>query len=134
ARDEILLKVKRALGGHQPPALPDHAPLSPRQVGLANGPQRDALARQFAAALVRVGGHFSVAANAEAVCDEVAKIASGVNAKKAVGWHSPELLRLGLAGRLAELGVEFVTDRERADKAAFLDEAAEAGLGITPVD
>src|SRR4051794_20333867 len=100
ARDEILSKVKKALGrrdGAQadrlpsdvaPPLSPIHAPLSSQQTNLITEQQRPELIRQFEAALLRVGGHFSVAANAQMVCERVADIAAGVRATKAVGWHS----------------------------------------------
>src|SRR5437868_4733586 len=112
ARDEILSKVKKALGRRDaahdvaqavslrsdvaPSPSSTHAPLSPQQITLACDQQREALIEQFEAALLRVGGHFSVAANAQMVCERVADIAAVVKAKKAVGWHSPWLQQLGL--------------------------------------
>jgi L-lactate dehydrogenase complex protein LldG len=146
ARDEILSKVKKALGRRdeaqavslrndlEPSPSSTHAPLSPQQINLIAEQQRPELIEQFEAALLRVGGRFSVAANAQIVCERVADIAAGVQAKKAVGWHSPWLQQLGVASRFAEMGIEFITDAERADKAAFINEAAEAAIGITPVD
>jgi L-lactate dehydrogenase complex protein LldG len=146
ARDEILSKIRNALGrrdapraggshgGAEPSPAPAQAALSARQTAPASGQQRAELTRQFAAALAGVGGRFAVAASAQAVCDQVAAIAAEAKATKAVGWHSPWLQRLGVADRLGEVGVTFITDAERADKAAFVGEAAEAALGITPVD
>jgi L-lactate dehydrogenase complex protein LldG len=146
ARDEILAKVKKALGrrdGAQAVSLPSdiapslspiHAPLSSQQINLITEQQRPELIRQFEAALLRVGGRFSIAANAQMVCERVADIAAGVQATKIVGWHSLWLQQLGLPNYFAELGIEFITDAERADKAAFINEAAEAAIGITPVD
>ena len=146
ARDEILSKVKKALGrrdGAQavgahsdlgPSPSQDHAKLSPQQINLITEQQRPELIERFEAALLRVGGHFSVAANAQMVCERVADIAAVVKAKKAVGWHSPWLQQLGLPKCFAELNIEFITDAECADKAAFINEAAEAAIGITPVD
>lgn len=146
ARDEILSKVKKALGkrdGAQADSLrsnvtpspsPTHAPLSLQQIHLITEQQRAELIKQFEAALLRVGGHFSVAANAQMVCERVADIAAAVKAKQAVGWHSPWLQQLGLPKCFAELNIEFITDAECADKAAFINAAAEAAIGITPVD
>jgi len=149
ARDEILSKIKSALGRRdddagasaadlrrdlKPSPSADQAALSPQQIALITEQQRPELIQQFAAALLRVGGRFSVAANAQMACDQIADIAAGVKATKAVGWHSPWLQRLGLASRFAETGIEFITDAECADKAAFIKEAAEAAIGITPVD
>jgi L-lactate dehydrogenase complex protein LldG len=140
ARDEILAKIKRALGkpdaAHdgEPSPSPDHAPLSLHQINLITEQQRDRLIKQFEAALLRVGGRFTVAANAEAVCRQLAGIADAAQAKTVVGWQSPLLEQCGVAGRLAELGIEFITATARADKAAFIAEAAAAGLGVTAVD
>ncbi|MEN3331662.1 MAG: L-lactate dehydrogenase complex protein LldG [Blastocatellia bacterium] len=150
ARDEILSKVKKALGkpdaahdgaqavslpsGLAPSPPPDQTKLSPQQINLIAEQQRSELIKQFEAALLRVGGRFSVAANAQMVCERVADIAASVQAKKAVGWHSPWLQQLGLPAGFAELGIEFITDAARADKAAFINEAAAAAIGITPVD
>jgi L-lactate dehydrogenase complex protein LldG len=146
ARDEILSKIKNALGsrdaaqavslrnGGSPSSLPDHAQLSPQQIIAACDQQRDALIKQFAAALKGVGGHFSIAASAQEVCSALANLAAGVSAKRAVGWHSPWLERCGVAKRFAEMDVELISDRERADKAAFINEAAAAAVGITAVD
>jgi len=133
ARDEILAKVKQALGRRDGGTDVAQAISLPGEVASSPLPQ-DALVEQFAAALRRVGGRFSVAADAPAVGDQIAEIAAQVRARKAVGWHSPWLEQLGLTRRLAEIGVAFVTDRERADKAAFINEAADAALGITAVD
>jgi len=129
ARDQILAKVKQALGHRdaaQAVSLPSDVGPSPLS--------QDALVERFAAMLTRVGGHFSVAADAQAVCHQVAEIAAQVKARKAVGWHSPWLEQLGLKNRLGEIGVEFITDRERPDKTSFINEAATAALGITAVD
>jgi L-lactate dehydrogenase complex protein LldG len=150
ARDEILSKVKKALGRRDaahdvaqadslrsdlaPSPSQDHAKLSPQQIKLITEQQRAELIKQFEAALLRVGGHFSVAANAQMVCEYVADIAAVVKAKQAVGWHSPWLQQLGLPKCFAELNIEFITDAECADKAAFINEAAAAAIGITPVD
>ena len=84
--------------------------------------------------LIRAGGTFSVAHHAQAVVERIAEIAGSVRATTAVGWQSPLLEKLGVAARLAELGIEFITDATRADKAAFIREAAEASIGITAVD
>lgn len=153
ARDEILAKIRSALGnrtahdgahhgaqtgglhsGVKPSPSPVQAEPSPQQIRLLTESQRPELIQQFASALVGVVGRFSVAASAQMVCDQIAGIADGVKAKKAVGWHSPWLQQLGLASRLAEMEIEFVTDQEGGDKAAFIKEAAEAAIGITPVD
>lgn len=146
ARDEILAKVKRALGrGDVAQAVSlrgdlesspssDHAKLSSDQIHLVTEQQRPELIKQFEGALTRVGGRFTVATDAQTVCDQIADIAAGVNATKAVGWHSARFDQLGLANRFAELDIEFVTNAERTDKAAFIAEAAEAGIGITTVD
>src|SRR2546423_15460261 len=95
ARDEILAKVKQALGRRdvaqavslrsdlEPPPLPPQVESSPL-------PQ-DALVEQFAAALRRVGGRFSVAAAAQAGGAPIAEIAAQGRARKTVGWHSPRL-------------------------------------------
>jgi L-lactate dehydrogenase complex protein LldG len=141
ARNEILAKIKSALGNRQtahhgvkPPPAPDQAEPSPQQIRLLAESQRPELIKQFASALCGVGGRFSVAANAQMVCDQIAGIADGVKAKKVAGWHSPWLQQLGLASCLAEMEIELITDAECADKAAFIREAAEAAIGITPVD
>ena len=149
ARDEVLAKIKNALGGRdaahdggrvaglrgggEPSPSSTPALLSPQQVRLDCDQQRPALVEQFEAALLRVGGRFAVAASAQEVCERIADIAAATRAKRAVGWQSALLERLGVAGRLAELGVDFTT-AGRADKAAFVGEAAAAGLGITAVD
>ncbi|MFL6276101.1 MAG: lactate utilization protein C [Blastocatellia bacterium] len=136
ARDEILSKVKQALGNrnaaHSAGLSDDIAPAPP--IAPLSEQQRDALVEQFAAALARVDGGFSVAASAQEVGEQIAGIAAQVKSRKAVGWYSPWFEQLGLTSRLAEMGIEFITDRERPDKAAFINEAAEAGLGITAVD
>ncbi|HJQ23693.1 MAG TPA: lactate utilization protein [Blastocatellia bacterium] len=131
ARDHILAKVKQALGRRevaQAVRLPRDRDVEPSPL------PTDALVEQFAAALARVGGRFSVAADAQAVCEQIADLAAQVKARKAVGWHSPWLEQLGLKNWLGEIGVELITDRERPDKASFVNEAAEAALGITAVD
>ena len=134
ARDEILARVKSALDRHDAAPLPQHAALSSREVTLACQAQRDALTQQFEAMLTRAGGYFYVAENSQAVCDHITDIAARMHAKKAVGWHSPLLDRLGVAARLAEAGVEFVAGAAGADKVAFIAEAAEAAVGVTAVD
>jgi L-lactate dehydrogenase complex protein LldG len=146
ARDEILSKVKKALSRRDnaqavslrndpaPSPSQDYAKLSPQQIHLITEQQRSELIKQFEAALLRVSGRFSIAANAQMVCERVADIAAVEKAKKAVGWHSPWLQQLGLPKCFAELSMEFITDAECADKAAFINEAAEAAIGITPVD
>lgn len=134
ARDEILAKVKSALGRREAAPLPHHAALLPQQVMLDCEAQRAALIKQFEAMLTRAGGYFFIAENMQAVRDYVADIAARTDAKKAVGWHSPLLDQLNVAARLAEMGVEFVAGMAGTDKATFITEAAEAGLGITAVD
>jgi len=136
ARDEILSKVRQALGNrhaaHSAGLPEDIAPAPP--LAPLGEQQRDTLVEQFAAALLRVGGGFSVAASAQEVGEQIAGIAAQAKSRKAVGWHSPWFEQLGLTSRMAEMGVEFITDRERPDKAAFINDAAEAGFGITAVD
>jgi L-lactate dehydrogenase complex protein LldG len=146
ARDEILSKVKKALGRRDaapaaslrsdlaPSPQEDHAGLSAQQINLITEQQRPELIKQFEASLLRVGGRFSVAASPRMVCERIADLTAGMKAKKVVGWHSPWLQQLGVTKLFAELGVEFITDAERGDKAAFIDEAAGAAIGITPVD
>lgn len=146
ARDEILSRVKRALGGREgaqaaglhghgePAALPALALPSPEDIQLITERERPELIKRFEAALLRVGGHFSVAANPRTVCDRVAEIAAEMKAKTIVGGHSPWLDHLGLADRFAALGIEYLTAVERGDKAAFITEAAAAAIGITAVD
>ena len=150
ARDEILAKIKSALGRRdtshdgalanrlrgdgEPSPSPESAPLSPHQINLITEQQRDRLIKQFEAALTGVGGRFAVAANAQTVCQQIADIVAAAQAERAVGWQSPLLEQLGVAERLTALGIEFITVAERADKAAFIGEAAAAGIGITAVD
>ncbi|HKP13943.1 MAG TPA: lactate utilization protein [Blastocatellia bacterium] len=134
AREEILAKIKSALGNSDAAPLPALAALSPQQVMLDCEAQRDALVQRFEAMLTRAGGYFSTAASPQAVCDRVAEIAAGTRAKKAVGWHSQSLEQPGVAARLAEMNIEFAAGGAGADKAAFIRQAAEATLGITPVD
>jgi L-lactate dehydrogenase complex protein LldG len=145
ARDEILLKVSKALGLDDAgrvadlpddlSALPPLAALSPQQVMLECEAQRDGLIRQFEAMLTRAGGSFSVAETPQAVGDALIEIAAfTVGANKAVGWHSPLLEQVGVAARLAELDMEFITGTPDANKAAFMYQAAEARIGVTAVD
>jgi L-lactate dehydrogenase complex protein LldG len=151
ARDEILAKIKTALGlddaarreaardGHHAAGLSnDLSPLpsiampSPQQVTRDCHAQRDGLIAGFEAMLTRAGGYFTIANDAQAVVEGIAEIASTARTTKAVGWHSPVLEQLGVGARLAESGIELITDS--ADKAAFIREAAEASIGITAVD
>src|SRR5262249_30292196 len=131
ARDEILSKVKNALG-HRDAAQAvslrtdgaastsaDRATLTPEQSHRTGEQQRAELIGQFEAALLQVGGHFSVASNAQTVCDFVAAIAESVNAKKAVAGHSSWLHELGLTARFIERGMAFISDADCSDKAAF---------------
>ncbi|HKQ04482.1 MAG TPA: lactate utilization protein C [Blastocatellia bacterium] len=137
ARDEILSKVRQALGNRHAAhsaGLPDDIVPAPPPLAPLSEHERDTLVEQFAVALARVGGGFSVAASAQEVGEQIAGIAAQVKSRKAVGWHSPWFEQLGLMSRLAEMDVELITDRERPDKAAFINEAAEAGLGVTAVD
>jgi len=150
ARDEILAKVKNALGrgdaapsdrlsddslnDHSPLPLPPHTSPSPQQIALECEAQRDVLIAEFEAMLTRAGGYFTVANQAQTVVEYIAEIAARVKAKKAVGWHSPLLEQLGVAARLAELNIEWITDVAGADKAGFIREAAEASIGITAAD
>jgi L-lactate dehydrogenase complex protein LldG len=150
ARDEILSKVKNALGrgnavsgarqvGHAhgssvPSPLPEYTPLPAAQIHSINEQQRPALIQQFAAALSLAGGRFTAADNPQAVCDAIAGIAADLNARKAVGWHSSWLRQLGIPNHLNEAGVEFIADAECPDKADFIREAAAAAIGITAVD
>ena len=133
ARDQILAKVRQALGRRDGATDVTQA-INTRRDLEPSPPPTDALVERFAAMLARVGGRFTVAADAQAVCEQIAEIAAQVRAKKAVGWHSPWLEQLGLRNWLGEIGVEFITDRERADKTSFINEAAGAALGITAVD
>jgi L-lactate dehydrogenase complex protein LldG len=145
ARDEILLRVRKALGledaAHNAglpdelSALPPHTPLSPQQVLLDCEAQRDVLIARFEEMLTRAGGYFTVAPSLQEVGDaliEIAAIAAGAN--KAVGWHSPLLEQVGAATRLAEIDMEFITGTPNANKAAFMYQAAEARIGITAAD
>jgi L-lactate dehydrogenase complex protein LldG len=134
ARDEILSKIKRALDKSDAVPLPPHASLSAQQVLRECEAQRDELIAAFEAMLTRAGGYFAVAQNAQAVVEHIAEIAATTRATKAVGWHSPLLEQLGVGARLAEMQIEWITDAADADKAAFIRDAAEAGLGITAVD
>ena len=150
ARDEILSRVKNALGkgdathgprqaGHAHGSgaaspLPDHSPLSASQIQSINEQQRPALIQQFAAALSLAGGRFTAADNPQAVGNAIAGIAADLKARQAVGWHSSWLQQLGIPACLNEAGVEFITDAERTDKADFIREAAAAAIGITAVD
>lgn len=134
ARDEILAKIKSALDKADAAPLPPHASLSAQQVLRECEAQRDELIARFGAMLALAGGYFSVARNPQALATGIESCAVRAQAQKVVAWHSPLLEKLGLASLLAEDDIELITDADCADKAAFIREAAEAGLGITTVD
>jgi L-lactate dehydrogenase complex protein LldG len=134
ARDEILAKIKNALESGDALPLPDVAALSPPQVRRDCEAQRDLLIAGFEAMLARAGAYFTVAADAQMLVGQVGDIAARAEAGKAVAWHSPLLEQSRVAARLAEMNIQLVTDSAGADKAAFIREAAEAGVGITAVD
>lgn len=101
-----------------------------------------ALVDQFERELTAVGGLFHHAANADAVCDFVVRIAATHNARSALAWDVGLIDELGLGKRLKEADIKFFISRrdirvEAGSAGAPVAEfrvAEAADIGITAVD
>lgn len=146
ARDEILSRIRKSLGGggsaeHGRDAAAHGADSAvstvsgqpPDEVAAECDTGRAKLIERFASALLRVGGRFTAAAGPEALRQAIDRIVSAAGARKILGSDSRLLEKLGLASHFAERGIDFRT-ANHGDKEALIEEAASAAIGITAVD
>lgn len=131
ARDEILARIKNALGRDDRPPSPQTKEAAARPSSYRN---EEELSKRFEAELTRIGGRFCIARTADEVCDYIENLASMKQAKTVVGWNAPVISETGISERLERSGVEFMPDDDRQSGAEFIDKAINAGMGITAVD
>ncbi|MFN8498974.1 MAG: LUD domain-containing protein [Anaerolineae bacterium] len=127
ARDEILGRVRAALGR----ATPSAAPVAPDvAVNLAPPPLGDSDANVDAvlSELEKVGATPRHIGRREAFHAALGALVAAESVKRAVLWDTEEIHALGIADTLAGLGVEIVPTN--ADKRAL----AACDLGVTGVD
>jgi L-lactate dehydrogenase complex protein LldG len=142
AREEILSKVKRAIGapGHTQDASP--APLEgarlvttlPDQIVAECDVHRAELIERFSAAVQRVGGRFSAADSAQGVGEIIDSIIAETGGASIIGWESPLLEQLGLAARFAARQIDYQPASAYEEKPKLVAKAAGAAVGITAVD
>lgn len=139
AREQILGDIKRALEGKvkspSSDALPVHS--ASRKLDQSVGEikrnceeKRDDLIGQFEFELTRVGGRLHRATTGESAFQYVQQIISERRAKTILGCETGVIDGIDLPKRLAEKGVEFVTETERE----FIRTAALADIGLSGVD
>jgi L-lactate dehydrogenase complex protein LldG len=125
ARDEILDRVRTALGradGDPVPPVPDSARVPPRQPGSVDE-EIDRLLTEIAA----VSGVARRLGPSD-VDGALADLVEAEQITKATLWSTPELVDLGVEGRLRALGVEVVAPY------AGHRAVAECDLGVTGAD
>ncbi len=126
SRDEILAKVREALGRRQgmpPPPIPAAARIPPRSAGPA-----DAEIGLLLSEIETLRGVTKRLAGHEALRLALADLVRSEQVEKATLWTTPDLLAWDVAGTLASLGVTLVS-AQAGDR-----QVAECELGVTGVD
>jgi L-lactate dehydrogenase complex protein LldG len=126
ARAEILGRVRASLGRAMVPDVPP-VPASAR-IPSRIASQVEAELDVLLAELVELGGHVRSIASSDDLGTALAELVAVEQIERATMWQTPELQALGLAERLAPLGVQVVAPD--ADKRQI----ATCDLGITGVD
>lgn len=135
AREEMLSKIKSALGQERPrrtAAASEDAGRSAQQIREYCEQKRGDLITQFEDELRAIRGRFYYADSAGAACAYVRNITPA--GMKAVGWDCEIIREIGLPDALERSGGEFIPDAKGNNSAEFLQKATEAGVGITAVD
>ena len=135
AREEMLSRIKGALGSERPSAplaVSDDDEQSARRINEKCDEKRGDLITQFEKELRAIGGHFYSAADADAACEYVLRLAPA--GTKTVGWDCQIIREIGLADSFKQAGVEFVSDAKEKAAGDFLQRAIEADVGVTAVD
>jgi len=155
ARQDILSKINVALSA----TGPDHGTRASTEADegmTGNGTcavsaiearcseRRVQLAAQFERELLTVGGNVHHVSSSQAACNCIVKIAFTQSARKAIAWNVALINELGLAHRLAEERIQFVSCCEEIGgeefaegegmRLAFLQHAEAADIGVTSVD
>jgi L-lactate dehydrogenase complex protein LldG len=128
SREQILATIRAAVGTS---ARRDRA--SAPEFNLRNSVQetRVDLTEQFRSEVIRIGGRFHHATNAESVCGYIEQVAEAEGAKTIICSNARLADEFGIANRLAAKGIAFITDPTESD---ILTNAARADIGVTGVD
>ena len=126
ARDEILARVRSALGrqqGSPPQPLPASARVASRRAGEPNSELEMLLAE-----IGKLGGVTRQLHSARGVSAALRELVEAETIRKAMVWETPELDKLGIADSLRALGVEIIPPQAAPQR------LAECDLGVTGVD
>jgi L-lactate dehydrogenase complex protein LldG len=140
AREEILGDIRRALGREETSAISPvglvasvsgQGDQSVSEIKKDCEQRRHELLKQFELELMRVGGRLHKAATAQAAFDCIEQIVSDRRAKTIIGCDSELIDGIDLPKRLADAGIQFVTETNDSD---FIRTAAVADIGLSGVD
>jgi len=89
------------------------------------------LTEQFQSEIVRIGGRFHHATNAESVCGYIEQVAEAEGAGMIICSNRRVADEFGIANRFAAKGVAFIAEPSQSD---IVTNAARADIGVTGVD
>jgi len=128
SREQILATIRAAVGT---PAGRDRGGAPEVSTSASVQETGDELAGRFQSEIIRIGGRFHHATNAESVCAYIEQIAGAEGARTVICSNAHLVDEFGIANRLAAKGIAFITDPTESD---IKENAARAEIGLTGVD
>jgi len=128
SREQILATIRAAIGtttGRDRASAPGFSSRTSVQE------TRVDLTERFQSELIRVGGRFHHATNAESVCAYIEQIAEAEAARTVICSNARLANEFGIANRLSAKGIAFINDPAEND---IVINAARAEIGLTGVD